>query len=433
MSAARAARRKRPRWIGPAIAIAALFVVIGVAAYFVFFAGANQANRYQTAQATQETLTVTVSGSGNAAAAKTNSVNPTISGTVYDLSVSLGQHVVQGQLLYKIKSDSVVQQEAQARASLKQAQQQLSNAKLSLMQADQKLDQLNEATKTPLPTEDDFDIANQQVSVARKGVRSAQANLDAAEVSYDDATSNSDARTVYAPMTGYVTTLNVTNGGSATGGGGASSSTSSGGSSSGGSSSGSSSSSSSSGSGTAAIVISDLSSIDIPVAINEANISSVKVGQKATVTFDALPNLTLTGQVYRISQQGTSSSGVVSYAVTVNLDVQDKRVKPGMSTTADIITAVAKNVVAVPNGAIKTDSNGSYVQVIETTGAAPRNVYITTGLANDTLTEVKTGLKGGETVVTGTLGTGTGTGTGAGAGTRGGGGAGGGFRVFGGG
>jgi multidrug efflux pump subunit AcrA (membrane-fusion protein) len=401
-----------------------LVVVIGIAAYFVFFAGANKSNAYQTGQATKETLSVTVSGSGNAAAAKTNSVNPTVSGTVYDLSVSLGARVKKGQILYRIKSDSVVQAQAQSKASLKQSQQQLSNAKLSLMQADQKLDQLNEATRAPLPTADDFDVANQQVKVAKKGLRAAQSGLDASQLSYDQAVANSAARTVYAPITGYVTTLNVTNGGSSSGGGGSSSS-SSGGSSSGGGGSGSSSSSSSSGSGSAALVISDLSSIDIPVAINEANISSVKVGEKATVTFDALPNVTLTGQVYQISQQGTSSSGVVSYAVTINLDVQDKRVKPGMSTTAAIITAIAKDVVAVPNGAVKTDTQGTYVQVIDTTGAAPRNVYVTTGLANDTLTEIKTGLKGGATVVTGTLGTGTGTGTG---GSTGGGAGGGGAR-----
>ncbi len=425
---ARPARRKRPRWIAPAVAIGVLVVIIGVAAYFVFFAGANRNNTYQTAQATQQTLTVTVSGSGNAAAAKTNSVNPTISGTVYDLSVSLGSHVQKGEVLYRIKSDTVVQQQAQQKASLKQAQEQLSNAKLSLMQADQKLDQLQETTRPPLPTNDDYDIAYQQINVAKKGVRSAQSNLAAAQISYDQAKANSDARTVYAPMSGYVTTLNVTNGGSASGGSGSSSS-SSGGSSSGGAGSSSSSSSSSGSSG--AIVISDLSSIDIPVAINEANISSVKVGEKATVTFDALPDLTLTGQVYRISQQGSSSSGVVSYAVTVNLDVQDKRVKPGMSTTANIITAVAKNVVTVPNGAVKTNNQGTYVQVIDTTGATPRDVSVTTGLANDTLTEVKSGLKGGETVVTGTLGT-TGTGTGTGGAGGGAGGRRGGFGIFGG-
>jgi multidrug efflux pump subunit AcrA (membrane-fusion protein) len=410
----RAARRKRPRWIVPAIAIVVLVVVIAVAAYFVFFASANRSSPYQTGQAAQETLTVTVSGSGNATAARTNSVNPTVSGTVYNLRVSLGSRINKGDVLFKIRSTSVVQAQAQAKASLKQARQQLSNAKLSLMQADQKLDQLQETTKTPLPTEDDYEIARQQIKVAKKGVSSAQANLDAAEISYADAVANSAACTVYAPMTGYVTTLNVTNGGSSSGGGGGSSSSSSGGSSSGGGAG--SSSSSSSGSSSAALVISDMSSIDIPVAINEANISSVKVGQKATVTFDALPSLTLTGRVHQISQQGTASSGVVTYAVTIVLDAQDKRVKPGMSTTANIITAIASNVVAVPNGAIKTDNQGSYVQVVETTGATPRTVYVTTGLANDTLTEVKTGLKGGETVVTGTRATGTGTGTGTGSG-----------------
>jgi multidrug efflux pump subunit AcrA (membrane-fusion protein) len=125
------------------------------------------------------------------------------------------------------------------------------------------------------------------------------------------------------------------------------------------------------------------------------------------MTFDAVPSLTLTGKVQTIDAVGTSSSGVVTYNVTITFDVQDKRLNPGMTASASIVTQVDPNVLLVPNAAVKSDTTGaSYVQVLDTPNGTPRDVTVTVGPAGDTNTEIQSGLTGNEQVVIATISTG---------------------------
>ncbi|MEO5927410.1 MAG: efflux RND transporter periplasmic adaptor subunit [Patescibacteria group bacterium] len=171
--------------------------------------------------------------------------------------------------------------------------------------------------------------------------------------------------------------------------------------------------------GAAAFTIITNSKIAV-VPLNEVDVAKVKVGQKATLTFDAIDTLTMTGEVAEIATLGTTSQGVVNYDVKILFDTQDERIRPGMSVGAAIILDSAPDVLTVPNAAIKTSNGESYVQVLDTPDApsqtagaagvtsksAPRNVSIETGLASDSVTQVTTGLKEGEMVVTQTVVTG---------------------------
>jgi membrane fusion protein, macrolide-specific efflux system len=241
------------------------------------------------------------------------------------------------------------------------------------------------------------DLAEQNYSAAVSSYDSAVSSRHSAKLNYDNAVTNADLRTVKAPISGYVTTLGIQNGDQLSNSGNVSSGSSS---------------SSSSGS-SAPIVISDLSTLQAQVQIAETDRPNVKLGQKVQLTFDAVPSLTLTGKVVEIDAVGTTSQSVVTYGVTIDLDVQNKKLKPGMTTSASIITKVDTNVVLVPNAAVKTDSSGnSYVQVLDSPTATPRDVSVVVGPAGDTNTEIKSGLTGTETVVTQTITAGS-TGTAA--------------------
>ena len=142
------------------------------------------------------------------------------------------------------------------------------------------------------------------------------------------------------------------------------------------------------------------------VTFNEIDAAKISVGQPATITFDALSGLSLTGQVASIDVLGTVSQGVVTYNVKILFDTQDDRVKPGMSLTAKIITGVRQDVLVVPSSAIKTQNSASYVQVATppvgqpVTAADVRNQTVQIGLTNDSEAEVTSGLKAGDQVVT---------------------------------
>jgi len=134
------------------------------------------------------------------------------------------------------------------------------------------------------------------------------------------------------------------------------------------------------------------------IALNEIDIARVKVGQKVNLTFDAVDDLNITGEVVEMDTLGTVSQGVVSYNVKIAFDVQDERVKPGMSVSASIILSSKPDVLLVSNSAVKTQGNASYVEIL--VNGAPQRKDVVVGESNDTLTEVVSGLTEGEEVIT---------------------------------
>src|SRR5207248_903868 len=97
---------------------------------------------------------------------------------------------------------------------------------------------------------------------------------------------------------------------------------------------------------------------------------------KATLTFDAIPDLTISGTVAEIDSLGTVSQGVVTYNVKISFDTQDSRIKGAMSVSAAIITEVKQDVLVVLNSAVKSSSGASYVEMFDTPLAAPTDVSL---------------------------------------------------------
>jgi HlyD family secretion protein len=150
------------------------------------------------------------------------------------------------------------------------------------------------------------------------------------------------------------------------------------------------------------------------VTLNEVDVVKVQEGQKATLTFDALPDLTLTGKVLQVNGVGTATQGVVSYAVQIGFDTGDDKVKPGMSVSASIITQSRPDTLIVLSGAVHTTGGSPTVQMLDNPSApaadgsvsspsAPRSVPVEVGLSNDTQTEILSGLAEGDQVVVRTI------------------------------
>ncbi len=151
------------------------------------------------------------------------------------------------------------------------------------------------------------------------------------------------------------------------------------------------------------------------LSVNEVDAAQIKIGNKATLSFDAIEDLTLTGEVAAIDTIGTVTQGVVSYELKVVFDSQDERIKSGMTANAAIQTATKQDVLVVPSSAVKTQNGVSYVQVfdppLEQTGGtqgvvsavAPQQVEVVIGIADDANVEIVSGLKVGQQVVTRTV------------------------------
>lgn len=152
------------------------------------------------------------------------------------------------------------------------------------------------------------------------------------------------------------------------------------------------------------------------ISLNEVDVAKVKPGQKASLTFDAIPDLTIAGTVAEVDPIGDANQGVVSYAVKLAFATQDERVKSGMSVSASIVTDVRADVLMVPNSAVQSLGEVSTVQIIEgvdrdaalsaqgvTSEAPPTTKQIETGLSNEQMTEIKNGMNEGDLVVTRTI------------------------------
>jgi RND family efflux transporter MFP subunit len=167
------------------------------------------------------------------------------------------------------------------------------------------------------------------------------------------------------------------------------------------------------GSGTAvATMVSDNQNVNI--SVNEVDASKINVGQKATITFDALPNISIAGTVSSINAIGTVASGVVSYAAVVTFDTPNANVKPGMSATTNIVIG-SETGLMLSSSAVKKSNGQSYVLVFSpplagsgsstgtTSTVPPTQVPVTTGLTDDTNVIIENGVPAGTQVVTRTI------------------------------
>jgi membrane fusion protein, macrolide-specific efflux system len=347
----------------PTVLLALLCVGAVVAAVLVVGpASGSSTAALRTARVARGVVQSTVSGTGNIAPLSQFNLGFKTSGTVTAIDVAVGEHVVEGKLLATLDPQSAEATLEQARAALLAAEANLASARAA--------------------------VKSDALTV--RGDEEAVADTE-----------------LFAPSDGTIVSLNGAVGEVVSGGGttrassvaSASSSSSSGASGAGRSAAGSSGSSGASGSsgssgssGTAFAVLSDLSSMQLVVPLSESEISSVKVGQIATVTVEALGGRKLAAHVSEIALLSTTSSGVVGYDVTFLLGQMEPGLRPGMSATAEVVVHQAEGVnaptTAISGGSVTVLSGGSQVR---------RRVV--TGLAGDSSTIVLSGLAAGETVV----------------------------------
>lgn len=141
------------------------------------------------------------------------------------------------------------------------------------------------------------------------------------------------------------------------------------------------------------------------VTLNEIDAAQVKTGQKATLTFDAVSDLSITGEVVEVDTLGAVNQGVVSYDVKIGFDVQDERIKSGMSISATIILESKQNVLLVPISAVKSKGANSYVEILVDGQSQRKTVMV--GSSSDTMIEITEGLEEGNEVVTQTINNGS--------------------------
>lgn len=153
---------------------------------------------------------------------------------------------------------------------------------------------------------------------------------------------------------------------------------------------------------TPVFTVGDPNDLVIETNVPESDITKIKIGQKASIIFDALPASEIfKGAVTKVDPDSTVIQDVVYYRIKLKLDQANDVVKPGMSANIDVHTAEVDNVLIIPQRAVTTEGNNKFVEILNPDGKTTAKVQIQTGLAGDEgMVEVKSGLNVGQKVVT---------------------------------
>lgn len=329
--------RRYAIWAGIAIGVVLLILLL-----MRLFGGAETSG-YATEQAQKGNLTVTVSATGKLAPTNQVDVGSELSGLVTKVVVDVNDRVAQGQPLAIIDPSRFQDTVNQSKAALDAAVATVGQNKATLAQANATLARFQEVSRlsggrVPAKTEMDQAIADRDRAVAN--LKAAQANVIAAQATLSSNQTQLTKTIIRSPVNGVVLARQIEPGQTVA---------------------------ASFNTPTLFVIAEDLSQMKLEVAIDEADVGSVKQGQRATFTVDAFPGKTFPATITRVdvgsnlsAQSSTSSTStsttsnqVVSYAAELAVQNPDFQLRPGMTATADIVTMEKKNVLLVPNAALR--------------------------------------------------------------------------------
>jgi HlyD family secretion protein len=376
-----------------------------------------------TETAIRKTIVQTVSATGKVQPEVEVKISPEVAGEIIELPVEDGMQVKKGDLFLKIKPDSYKALLEQQEAAISAAKATNLQQKAMMMKTEHDLKRSEDLFDKKLISEQEYNAAQAAYDVAKNTYESSLHEIERAQASSSQARDQLSKTTIYSPLDGTITVVNSKLGERlvATG----------------------------QFAGTEVMRVADLTHMQAIVDVNENDVVNVKLGDKASVKIDAYGERKFKGVVQQIANTGkTTGSGtqeeVTNFEVKIRIDDHDVALRPGLSCTADIETNVVKNAVAVPMQSVtirtgdsnlspeeiekrkqkataqeKGDNNAQFINeraektaqkeereklakvVFLKKGNKAQIAKVTTGISDDTYTEIKSGIQPGDQVISG--------------------------------
>ncbi len=387
-----------------------LFVAVGGLVAASAAKGRNKSTEVRIEAVANQDLVASVTASGQVLPTKKVDLSSDISGKITRLEVKDGDLVRAGQFLLQIDPQQYEAAVLRAEASLANARASLAQSGSNLQQAQRNLERSLEIRKTnaALVSAQELEQLTTQVDVNKALVEAAEQNVKQGDASLKDARYQLSRTTIYAPMSGRVTRLNVEAGETAIQG-------------------------TLNKDAATLLTISDMSVLETKVKVDETDVSRINVGDSAVIQIDAFPDTTFVGRVVEISNSSVNRTAAsttdqaIDYEVTVRILNPPPETRPDFSSTAKIVTDTRTQSLAIPiialtvreNEALKnTDTPApntakatSTVQVgkkdvegVFVVGTDNKVTFrpVKVGIAGEKYFEVLDGLKAGERIVAGT-------------------------------
>jgi HlyD family secretion protein len=337
-------------------------------------------------------LTSKVSANGRIDAKRKVDLSANVMGQIVNLAVREGDVVRKDDFLLQIDQKQLAASADGAAASLQALFSDRDATRANAVDAERNYLRAKKNYDEHIIPLADFERTRTLLDAARANVVAIERRIDQARANVAAARDTLSKTTMRAPMSGIVTALPVHEGEVAVIG-------------------------TMNNPGTKLLTIADMSLVEAVMEVDETDVPTVKVGQRATVTIDAYPNKTFTGLVTEVGSSpipltaggGGGSTSAVNFEVKIQLENPPPGVRPGFSASAEIVTGTRSKVIAIPIQALVVrekpgkgpgkpqDEEGVF---LADSGKA-KFVPVKTGLSGDSSIEIVIGLKPGQQIISG--------------------------------
>ena len=371
----------------------------------------NAAPVFVTEPVSQGNLTLTVSANGTLQPTRSVSIGSELSGTVLRVLVDVNDRVKKGQVLVELDTAKLGDQVARSRASLSAAIAQVAQAVATVTETQGNLARLEEVARISggkVPSKAELETGRAALARAQAAETSARANVTVAQATLSTDETNLSKASIRSPTDGVVLTRTVDPGNAVA---------------------------ASLQAVTLFTIAEDLTRLRLQVNVDEADVGSVRVGQKASFTVSAYPSRSYPATLTRVAFGSTITENVVTYITYLDVDNTDLSLRPGMTASSTITATERRDVLLVPNTALRFTPNPSGAQGTPQSGGgvmsslmprmprtgprkaatgagpskqvwvleagAPKAVAVTTGISDGRMTEITGGnLQAGTLIIT---------------------------------
>jgi HlyD family secretion protein len=351
--------------------------VLAAVAVVWWLATAEATVQYTTAPATRGAVTRAVTATGTVNPVLTIIVGSYVSGVIQALSCDYNTQVKTGQICAKIDPRPYQTVVDQNKANLAVAKAQLEKDKANLTYTKIAFDRASKLVQTNAVSQDTVDTAKSAYEQAQAQITFDEATIQQRQAALDAAQVNLDYTNIVSPVDGTVVSRNVTMGQTVA----ASFQTP-----------------------TLFLIATDLTKMQVDTNVSESDIGGIKDDNKALFSVDAFPKRTFAGSVSQVRQSPQTVQNVVTYDVVISVDNSDLALKPGMTAATRIIIDQRSDVLRVPSQALRyapaaaggqrragRSNDGDQGRVWVLRDGRPVRVAVTTGLDDDTFTEIVKG------------------------------------------
>ena len=330
---------KRMKWSITGGVVVALALILGLTAA----KRGNKGVEVRIEPVERRDLVASVTASGQIRPQTKVDLSADVSGRIVRLAVREGQMVAAGQFLLQIDPEQAQAAVDRAQASLASARAQEAQARANLLQSEKNYERSAAIKKTnaQLISDEQLDQLKTAYEVNRSLLEAATHAVGQAQAAVRDARNSLGKTTIFAPMTGRVTRLNVEVGETAVPG-------------------------TFNKDAATLLTISDMSVLETKVKVDETDVARISIGDSAVVQIDAFPDTTFVGRVTKISNSSlrtatnvmnASADQAVDYEVTIQLMNAPAETRPDFSATAKVITDTRQSVLSIPIIALTVREN----------------------------------------------------------------------------